>query len=1115
MADLLGLTEKGQAFHAARQRRLDVVRLVQEYVELSDLSPEAKQQIIETYLKRDNELRRKLQNATTLAELTENFRLMGLLNTDVALDGLERLKRDLVEERFVLDSSPALRIARDEQQVGFAQIESLQKVGFARIEALLSSASPAAVEDWLSLPTASWHPGLSEGALLRAEYQAVPFHGRIEELQELERWCNEDGPAAVRLCFGVGGIGKTRLLMEACIRLRTQGWQAGFLPDGCALSGEPGIWRARVDGQQPTFVVVDYAETRLDEVRTLLRRVHDRSRTSGLLRIVLVARAPEEWWNELKRTQGAVGALLNGRVTQLQELTPFAHAASMHGKTYQERADLYREAVAHYAQALGAEGKVADIPPKDLAGVHFDRVLLIHMVALLEVQHVVHGALPSEQSGERKQLDATQAELRILDEVLERERGLWERRLRALDVGGPVYKFAEGVGQALAAITLGRSVVSSRDAIAALQRVELFEGLPRLQFAAIADMLRSTYLSTSAGWINTLQPDLLGEHLVQRTLEGDAADWLIEEVFSANAVSDKARGLTVLARLAQRQPFGNIALRRVLQGRLGQLSNHVIKVATETNGNIVQAALEELRARPDAALAEEIEARLPTYTVALRPLGLETAEQAVRFARKTTAPRKELARLLDKLGRWQNGMGRTDESLSSFQEAVTLYRNAQRDGDGTFDPNFVGALANLGYALKAAGRLLEAVQVLQEGIAYYEQLDEVKRQPYLNDFALTLNNLCRVLIAAGRPVGALKAADHAISIREGLLATGREDVLAALAVVKHNRAVALGALGRNVEALDVLQEVVNLERRLQAAHPDQHSLRLALVLNDLGVRLQAVQEYRQALNAAEESVRRYEELVNLNREAFLEGYAMALNNLGTAQRYTGRHREALQTARLTRKLYQELSIRSPEAFVSQLSGAHLNLGRRLSEVGHHREALQETETAVKLLRASPGADLDDLSNALQSAADQYVDHNRPKDAIPYFEEAVRIRRTLYQKNKQGKASSLASSLQNFSFCLLKVGRKEEAVAAVVEAVKLEEGLQALQLDGSPALLARSLHNYGAILLACGQGGKAQQVLRRALGLYEVMSARGFPAAPGTSAEHTNHVYQQALHASAE
>ena len=74
-------------------------------------------------------------------------------------------------------------------------------------------------------------------------------------------WCEDDRMArGVRLVTGSGGVGKTRLSVELCARLNTNGWQCvrvGDREETAALTVTRWGWSG------PVLLVVDYAETRI------------------------------------------------------------------------------------------------------------------------------------------------------------------------------------------------------------------------------------------------------------------------------------------------------------------------------------------------------------------------------------------------------------------------------------------------------------------------------------------------------------------------------------------------------------------------------------------------------------------------------------------------------------------------------------------------------------------------------------------------------------------------------------------------------------------------------------------------------------------------------------
>ena len=348
------------------------------------------------------------------------------------------------------------------------------------------------------IPIRAWNKDLSPpGALLRADIDdPVPFHGREDEAASFLAWCDCQMLVGVRVVTGPGGIGKTRTMVEMCSRLRRQRWYAGFL-DSRLSGGVPGCWTSLLNTREPLLVVVDYAETRRDQVIELIRQLLV-ARRKEKTRVVLLARAADDWWDDLRRQPHGVGDLLSGPASQNIRLLPLTIDD-------EDRRMSFSMAAKHFAKKLNAT--TARDLPEDLADSCYEQTLFLHMTALAAVEGVV-------VKGHRG----------ILDYVLQRERRFWvdhaDRR------GLPRYLEA-AIGQFMAAITLVGGVEDKPTAC------ELAAGVPLLtdQSAAIqhsvVELLHDIYPGDR--WIEPLLPDLLGEHLCQVELDGEA-DKLLEVI---------------------------------------------------------------------------------------------------------------------------------------------------------------------------------------------------------------------------------------------------------------------------------------------------------------------------------------------------------------------------------------------------------------------------------------------------------------------------------------------------------------------------------------------------------------------------------------------------------
>lgn len=363
----------------------------------------------------------------------------------------------------------------------------------------------AAALPFLVLPRKLWRSDSPPGALLRADYGVVPFHRREQELDDLEAWSRNETPLEVRLYTGAGGMGKTRLAFEISSRLRDGGWRVGFVPQG--LEVPPGEIAEAILGQEgPLLTVIDYAEQRRDLlVPFLVRALARRQRPT---RVLLLARAALDWWERLKEEGDGVGELLAGARTVRIPLSPLAFDIEQRERSYRIAGDAF---------ASTLEREFPDRLPEDLPAQHFERVLLLHMTALVAIDGV-------EVKGEDG----------VLDAILKRERRFWRERV---EQHGLPPALARAAGRGMALLTLGGGVASEGEAVDAFRSLRIFEGQPEANLVEVAHLLRSCYPGETK-WIEPIQPDLLGEHLVQRELEADGDEpdpELIRLVFGPRA----------------------------------------------------------------------------------------------------------------------------------------------------------------------------------------------------------------------------------------------------------------------------------------------------------------------------------------------------------------------------------------------------------------------------------------------------------------------------------------------------------------------------------------------------------------------------------------------------
>lgn len=398
-------------------------------------------------------------------------------------------------------------------------------------EPVLEPVEPAAL-----LTPAAVHRNLrSPAALLRADAEAVAFHGRESELADLHAWC-ENGPPAiqVRVLTGPGGQGKTRLARRLTDTLGWRGWVTGHLSSD--LTDDPTPDAAPPDfttltTSLPLLLVVDYAETRPRLLRRLITHLH---RSRHRVRVLLLARSDGQWRTGSLQAIADVRDLLEeAPVIPLAPLIPTSQAA------HDRRNAFYRAAhdlalllpllpglPAHEWTSLAAALR----PPTDLHDHRYDNVLTLQMTALVGL--LQHGPRPVDTA------PGTPPERTLL----KHEDRFWEA-----SANSPAYRLG------LPASTLGAAVAvaalcgaGTKDE--ALRVITTLPSLPAHQTAPAAAWLASLYPADGDRYWGSLQPDRIAEYHASRTLtEGDI---LLPALLGAAAPGQQAQLITILARAA-------------------------------------------------------------------------------------------------------------------------------------------------------------------------------------------------------------------------------------------------------------------------------------------------------------------------------------------------------------------------------------------------------------------------------------------------------------------------------------------------------------------------------------------------------------------------------------
>jgi tetratricopeptide (TPR) repeat protein len=776
--------------------------------------------------------------------------------------------------------------------------------------------------------------------------------GQDELRDTLLTWATSKGePIQVRLLSGPGGIGKTRLAAEVA-RAMNSGWRRWlWASSGFIAIAEPRVF------EFPALLILDYPESRSDDVRSLLGALSRAPNVKRPLRVLLLSRYGLEYWRpRLEEGTGPhyfIDELCSVRIDRLDP--KYAEA-------------LFRQITRRLCRHL----KITIEGPSDEVLRSWLETPL-HTLPLFTTAAAIQSVLepsPSLTSGEH-----------IIQALAKRE----IQRLRTSDP-----RFEGGSVARLAAFAIVRGGFDAEDLLR-FADPSLQVGLPPRDRVvdAVANLPWWTNGSWEVGGHDVFAAALVFEVFASR--DDKARDDSVPQWLWSALVGKTIDNAERLARLLYdvRTIYGTSGMQRLL----GWLEAMVDE--TKHPGQTAEL-------RPIARYE-----RLPSILapLAVRILqvemkaGLGTDEQAANL----NAQGFMLAKVGDRIG-----------ALRADKEATEMYRRLAEAQPATFEPYLALSLNNVAVDLGRMGDHVGALPAIEEAVAIRREL--AKREPaaFEPHLAASLNNLSNVLRGIGDRGGALHAIEDAAEIYRRLAEARPAEYEPDLAMSLNNLSSQLSDTGRRDAALRSIKEGAEIHRRLAEAQPAAYEPDLAASLENLSSRLSEMGDRDGALRAIEEAVEIRHRLAQAQPTAYEPDLAGSLNNLSSRLSEVGDHDRALRTIEEAVEIRRRLAQAEPAAFEPDLAGSLNNLSSRLSEMGDHDGALRSIEEAVairrRLAKGQPTAFEPDLAESLHDLSIRLSDVGDRDGALRSIEEAVTIRRQLTKGQAAVFEPDLAKSL---------------------------------------------------------------------------------------------------------
>ncbi|MFJ1934199.1 trypsin-like peptidase domain-containing protein [Kitasatospora sp. NPDC088160] len=667
---------------------------------------------------------------------------------------------------------------------------------------------------------------------------AMPFVDR-PELTELRAWCADGTPLLLRLLHAPGGSGKTRLAAELCRLMAEDGWLAGFVQrSSLAGAGWLDELTTALDDGLAVLAVFDYAQARLEDIRTLVDHVSRFGPEQPRLRLLLLARTAEPFWRAL---QSGVDdwALADASVVELPRTIPSvpsvpsvpSAAAATATATATATGDaspaaLVVSAFEVFARRLGHDRLPVPRSLPSRAG-REDSLLGVLALALDAVLTLARG---SSWSGHGDPLE------RLCDHEVR----VWHAQLTAWLPAEPA--LAGEAGRLLAEGLLLVPVLApgrrSDRLIALLERVraEAFPHHPPLNMNVVNALLRMLYPAED-GLVAPVGPSRIGEILVRRVLStpessGRSEEYLLalldpphpaspqQRIAAATETVEilaRARGCTGVGRVVDHpaHPALDAALARSIAERPDALLP-----ALAANGAVLPHAeplaalmLPAVRAcGPDVLAA--VESRLPGYPSSMSPVA------ALVLKRLLDQPDPEFGEedQLRRLRRLISYSLRLDETAPDGPAADGLAPGGLAPGGPAPGGPASDGLAPGGLGADGVRPGDSALTAAQQAVRLSRDLVRQTGR-HLPEYARALHNVSLLLHRAHRTEPALEHARSAVAHYEELLAGADGDdtlrqtylldtatVLSTLALVRMEDGQVSAALDAAAHGVELCEE---------------------------------------------------------------------------------------------------------------------------------------------------------------------------------------------------------------------------------------------------------------------------------------------------------------------
>jgi len=876
----------------------------------------------------------------------------------------------------------------------------------------------------LRVPWQILKPGqlLDHSVLLRWSSGISRFGGRDREMKELENWALSPDPVSVKWITGAGGMGKSRLAAEFCIRMaEMHDWACGFEdPD------EPNDFPLE---QRGILVVIDNPAYKKESVKALLQGVAEIDLKMPVekgkkIRLLFLSGQKYGDWQPIISEAGAE-ALVSPFPLELVNL-PFTAAIEVFASTFTGACALIgspEPALAEEAAATWINQAKENSRPQFIVAAAVFRALFPEENTLnLTARQIIEKLALREISRAGETAAAAGLKDPFLVPILQAMSNMGGaltmehagRIIGALGLEGdlpsgsnwPSWFAASGLFRE------GRMVPIEPDILAAAYTLEVLRRKPPLAAKLIwlslenrfsASLFRFSRFCHDAETELDFDRNQLDEWLVVAISEDPDRGAALEPFLVPGLYGLAGTGVTAC----------RICLERASDERQRMRLHDKAALFFEASQDRKEALRQRLAAVDicevlAADCPEGWEPLLAEYYFQLWRILFETGERwkayrviegTVKLYEKLASaqPHKfelKLAECLRHLGDTYAEGGEHEKALAVTEKALKIYEKRAALLPLAFGPALAACISSQGNVCAQLGETEKALTATKKAVQIFEQLNTLQPGAFEADLAAGFTHLGNRYVATGETAEALDFIQRALEIYEKLAVAQPGVFDAELAGCLSVQGNLCAFMGEEDQALEITERVVKIYTKLSEKTAVYDSL-LAASLSNLSTRYVNAGKDVKALLAAEAAVSIYDGLAKAYPLVFDPHLATSLSRLGVRHAAVGDNKKALKVTERAIEVYTQLVAAEPQAFEPDLAACLNNQGNLLAQMGQIEKSLVATEMAVTLKEQLAAADpkyIPSLLKSLKSLEERYSEAGEEEKA-----GAIRKRAEEFQK----------------------------------------------------------------------------------------------------------------------